>query len=63
MATIGDTSEETPPISPIRRGKSGHHSGTMDDSSDSEGEVEPSKSFHRRVSTSKQIKHKVCQIS
>ena len=29
---------------------------TMDDSSDSEGEAEAAKSFHRRISTNKEIK-------
>ncbi|XP_077988305.1 diacylglycerol kinase delta-like [Glandiceps talaboti] len=34
--------------------------GLIEESSDSEGEVEPSKQFTRRVSTSKQLKNKPC---
>ncbi|XP_071508438.1 diacylglycerol kinase eta-like [Diadema antillarum] len=53
----------TPLSSPHRRTKSAMQSSSVEDSSDSEGddvESSSSKAFHRRVSTSKQIKHKAC---
>ena len=35
---------------------------TQDDSSDSEGEAEPAKSFHRRISTNREIKTTVSNL-
>lgn len=44
--------------------KSGKNLGTVspviEDSSESEGETEPAKSFHRRLSTNRDIKCSVC---
>ncbi|XP_070538443.1 diacylglycerol kinase delta-like isoform X2 [Ptychodera flava] len=48
------------PGSPLPMEKLPVQSGSMEDSSDSEGEVEASKQFTRRVSTSKQLKNKPC---
>ena len=65
MASLDIDAATSPSVSPARRTKSTTKNSSMEDSSDSEGEIEPSKAFHRRVSTSKQIKHKVknCCIS
>ncbi|XP_071798158.1 diacylglycerol kinase delta-like isoform X3 [Asterias amurensis] len=59
-SSSGTNVTASPAVSPTRRTKSSTKNSSMEDSSDSEGEMEPSKAFHRRVSTSKQIKHKAC---
>lgn len=33
-----------------------------EDSSESDGETEPAKSFHRRLSTNREIKRSVCHV-
>nr|XP_006816467.1 PREDICTED: diacylglycerol kinase delta-like [Saccoglossus kowalevskii] len=48
------------PGTPTHMDKLTTQGASMEDSSDSEGEVEPSKQFTRRVSTSKQLQNKPC---
>lgn len=63
MASTATTSPvKSPAVSPRRRPKGTVPSSSMDDSSDSDGDEEVSKALHRRVSTSKQLKNKVCSM-